>query len=173
MTGAGEIIKKLGLALHPAEGGYYRETYRSEEVIPRGSLPPRYGADKSCSTAIYYLLTPESCSLLHRLKTDEIIHFYLGDPVTMLQLSPEGGGRVIVLGADLGSGQEVQVVVPRGTWMGMCMPAAGEFALMGATVAPGFDFSDYEGGMRSDLIRKYPGFKDLIFRLTPEETNKE
>lgn len=167
MSTAEDIIRKFGLTPHPVEGGYYRETYRAAEKISGNALPSRYGEDKSFSTAIYYLLTPGTCSLLHRLKTDEIIHFYRGGPVSMLQLFPGRGGTVISLGP--GEGEEVQVRVPRGTWMGMELKEGTEYALMGATVAPAFDFSDYEGGKRDELVKKYGEFKEMIIRLTPDE----
>ena len=105
------IIQQLGLQPHP-EGGFFRETYRCEETIPAAALPPRYGKDRNLSTAIYYLLTPDSFSSLHRLQSDEIFHFYAGDPVTMLQLHSDGRSETIVLGQDIAAGQQLQVVVP-------------------------------------------------------------
>ena len=142
------------------------ETYRCDEKIPERGLPERYGIEKSFGTAIYYLLTPETFSAFHRLPTDEIFHFYLGDPVTMLQLHPDGSHKFITLGTDLLADQKPQVVVPRGTWQGSFLNKGGEFALMGATVSPGFDFSDYESGDRGPLLEKYPSQKELIERLT-------
>ena len=94
-----EIIERLGLKPLEPEGGFFRETYRSEEVIGREGLPPRYGTARSHCTAIYYLLTPETFSALHRVKSDEIFHFYAGDPVRMLQLDPEGRGETVILAA--------------------------------------------------------------------------
>jgi predicted cupin superfamily sugar epimerase len=144
------------------------ETYRCNEKIPVQGLPSRYGFEKSFGTAIYYLLTPEIFSAFHRLPTDEIFHFYLGDPVTMLQLHPGGTHEIITLGTDLFAGQSPQVVVPRGTWQGSFLNEGGEFALLGATVSPGFDFSDYESGERGRLQEEYPSQKELIERLTVE-----
>src|SRR6478609_1267273 len=100
MPTADELIRSLNLQPHPKEGGYFRETYRAAESIAQSALPARYPAARSASTAIYYLLTPTTFSALHRLATDEIFHFYLGGPVRMLQLSPDGGGRTIILGPD-------------------------------------------------------------------------
>jgi len=151
----------------PKEGGFYRETYRSEEKIPEQGLPARYSSAKSFCTAIYYLLTPETCSALHRLSSDEIFHFYLGDPVSMLLLHPGGGSELITLGRDLGRAERLQAVVPRNTWLGAFLNQGGNFALMGTTVAPGFDFSDYEHGSREELIRQYPDRRELILKLTP------
>jgi len=161
------IIELLGLKPHP-EGGYYRETYRSDEKIPRSALPSRYAGDRNAGTAIYYMLTPETFSAMHRIKTDEIFHFYLGDPVTMLQLHPDGRGETITLGGDIEAGHCLQCVVPKNVWQGMCLDQDGKFTLMGTTVAPGFDFDDFEIGNRDELIKKYPEHKKLINRLTKQ-----
>jgi len=163
---AREIIKLLDLQPHP-EGGFFRETYRSSETIRRGALPPRYGSSRNLSTAIYYLLTPDSFSMLHRVKSDELFHFYLGDPVTMLQLHPGGRAETITLGQDVAAGRRLQVVVPAGVWQGSFLSDGGRFALMGCTVAPGFDFDDFELGERKELIAQYPDHAALIERLTP------
>lgn len=101
MLTAEQLIKLLGPEPHP-EGGSYRETYRSDEIIGKGALPERYSRNRSCGTAIYYLLTPETFSAIHRIKTDEIYHFYLGDPVELVQLLPDGSGCVVTLGNDIG-----------------------------------------------------------------------
>jgi uncharacterized protein len=166
MLSAQEIIKKLDLMPHPAEGGYFRETYRSTETIPRGTLPARYPADRSFSTSIYYLLIPGTCSRLHCLFSDEVFHFYLGDPVTMLLLHPDGSSEEIALGPDIENGQRPQVVVLQGTWQGSFLQSGGRFALLGNTVAPGFDYADYEAGYRDRLIGLFPGRKELIICLT-------
>ena len=161
-----EIIQRLDLIPHPEEGGFYRETYRSPESLQGDSLPVRYSSPRSLGTAIYYLLTPNSISAIHRLPTDEIFHFYLGDPVEMLWLSPDGTSPVITLGQDLAKGEVLQCVVPMGTWFGSYLKAGGRFALMGTTMAPGFDFADYEPGDRAMLLAQYPDQADLIIRLT-------
>jgi predicted cupin superfamily sugar epimerase len=167
MLSAEEIIRQLSLELLPGEGGFYRETYRSAEKIPREALPGRYKTEKSFSTAIYYLLTPETCSAFHRLPADEIFHFYLGDPVLMLKLHPDGQAEEIILGWEIDKGQSVQTIVPAGTWQGCLLRKGGSFALLGTTVAPGFDFSDYEAGDRETLLKKYPEYKEIIEKLTP------
>jgi predicted cupin superfamily sugar epimerase len=164
---AEELIRRLNLQTHPKEGGYFHETYRAAESLPADALPTRYGAARSVSTAIYYLLTPDTCSALHRLQSDEVFHFYGGGAVEMLHLFPDGSGRTVILG-DLASGGQPQVVVPRGVWQGSVLKAGGEFALLGCTVAPGFDYADYESARRDDLIARYPQFADLIRRLTPD-----
>jgi len=166
MTTVAEIIKTLGLKPHPCEGGFYVETYRSEETVAEEYLPERYSGTRSYGTAIYYLLTPETFSELHRLPTDEIFHFYLGDPVTQLRLRPDGSHETVTLGTDLSGGERPQAVVPGGTWQGSCLKPGGRFALLGATLAPSFDFADYEAGDRKRLIEEYPLETDLITRLT-------
>ena len=163
---ANYIIERLGLMPVPEEGGYYRETYRSAEKIPHGALPAHYTAERDFSSAIYYLITADSFSALHRLKTDEIFHFYLGDPVLMLKLHPDGRGETITLGNDLAEGHQPQCIVTGGTWQGMKLLDGGRFALMGTTMAPAFDFRDFEKGKRSVLIEKYPGYAQLIESLT-------
>lgn len=165
---AKQVIEKLGLMPHPEEGGFFIETHRSSEIIPQGVLPDRYPGDRCHSTAIYYLLTPETYSHMHKLETDEIFHFYAGDPCEMLQLHPDGTGEVIVLGNDLLAGQSPQVRVPCGSWQGMRLIPGGEYGLMGCTVAPGFEFADYAHGARPELLEQFPDFSERIIRLTHE-----
>ena len=166
MPTADELIRYLGLQPHPKEGGYFRETYRAAEVWPASALRPRYGSDRRASTAIYYLLTPSTFSAIHRLQSDEVFHFYVGDPVVMLQLLPDGSSKSVVLGSDVLAGQQPQVVVPHGVWQGSMLQPGGAFALLGCTVAPGFDYADYEGGSRADLVARYPAFAAQIVQLT-------
>ena len=161
-----EIIAALGLKPLPLEGGYYRETHRCAESLSAAVLPPRYGRDKAMMTAIYYLLTPDTFSALHRLPTDELFHFYRGDPVHMLQLWPDGSSRVAVLGGDVLAGQQPQLVVPRGVWQGSSLAPGGTFALMGTTMVPGFDFADFEAADREQLSARYPDRAELIRQLT-------
>lgn len=163
---ADEIVSILDLKLHPAEGGYFVETHRSDERLGQEALPTRYGGPRALGTAIYYLLTPDTFSAMHRLTSDEVFHFYLGDPVEMLHLFPDGSGEVVTLGADLLTGMRPQVVVPRGVWQGSRLVPGGRFALLGTTVAPGFDFADYEHGRRDHLLQAYPAFRDTILALT-------
>jgi len=158
---AQEIIYLLGLQPLPEEGGFYHETYRCQETV-EGAYGPR-----SLSTCIYYLVTPESFSGIHRLPSDEIFHFYLGDPVEILRLYPDGSGEVSVMGHDLAASQRPQLLVPRGTWQGSALAPGGRFALLGTVVSPGFDFADYESGPRARLQADYPAFRDQIARLTP------
>jgi predicted cupin superfamily sugar epimerase len=170
MLTAEELIRLLQLEPLAREGGWYRETYRSSLQLPAEVLTPRYCAPRSAGTAIYYLLTPDTYSSLHRLPTDEVFHFYLGDPVEMLQLgpNPEDRGRIVTLGSDILAGQHVQTVVPAGVWQGSVLRAGGAFALMGTTMAPGFDFADYEAADRDALIATFPDFAEWITRLCPQ-----
>ena len=156
----------LGLVPHPVEGGYFAETYRSADHIPASGLPSRYGAARAASTAIYYLLTPDTFSAMHRLASDEIFHFYLGDPVEMLQLHPDGSHRVVLIGPDLEAGQRPQVIVPRDVWQGARLRPGGRYALLGTTVAPGFDYTDYETAQRPHLLTTHPQARNLITALT-------
>ncbi|MHC1699779.1 MAG: cupin domain-containing protein [Humidesulfovibrio sp.] len=161
------IIRELGLVPLPEEGGLYAETYRSDAVIPGGAIPGRHAGPRRCATAIYYLITPERFSALHRVTSTEVFHFYLGDPVDMLQLHPGGAGLRLTIGTDLLAGQRPQVVVRRGVWQGTRLLPGGRFALLGCTVSPGFEFEDYEHGRRSELQAAYPAFADEIALLTP------
>ncbi len=165
MITAEKLVKLLGLKPHP-EGGYYREMYRSDEIIGKEALPERYTGNRNYGTAIYYLLTRETFSALHRIKTDEVYHFYLGDPVELVQLLPDGSGCVVMLGNDIAGGAQVQTVVSRGTWHGARLAEGGTYALLGTTVSPGFEFADFELGDRSELIRLYTSFSDTIITLT-------
>ncbi len=166
MATADELIRILNLQPHPREGGFFRETYRAAETVAAAALPERYAGERAHSTAIYYLLTPTTFSALHRLGSDEVFHFYAGDPVRMVQLFPDGTGRTFVLGPDVARGQNPQLVVPRGVWQGSRLEPGGAYALLGCTVAPGFDYQDYEGARRQDLLDKYPAFATLIQELT-------
>jgi predicted cupin superfamily sugar epimerase len=165
---AEQIIEHFDMKPQPNEGGYYVETYRCKEMIEQANLPAGYNGPRNFGTSILYLLTPNTFSALHRLKSNEMFHFYLGDPVTMLQLQPNGGGQVITLGQDISSNQQIQVHVPANTWQGCLLNQDGEFALMGTTVTPGFEFDDFELADRQMLLREYPQHEKLINRLTRE-----
>jgi predicted cupin superfamily sugar epimerase len=163
---ADEIKKLLNLAPHPCEGGSFIQTWCSKEVIPHAALPARYPADRRAGTCIYYLLEPDTFSEMHRLASDEIFHFYYGDPVEMLQLMPDGSARTVILGNDLARGQRPQLIVPKNLWQGSRLLPGGQVALLGCTVSPGFDYADYETGRRGSLLRDYSQFPDLIRTLT-------
>jgi len=157
---AKEIIARLHLEPHPIEGGFFRRTYTSPGSLdlPRG--PRHHG------TAIYYLLEPGTFSEMHVLDSDEIFHFYLGDPVEMLQLLPDGRSARFTLGPDLAAGQHVQLVVPAGVWQGTCLIGDGKVALLGCTVTPGFDFADYKSASAEELSAKWPAEAERIRALT-------
>jgi len=159
---ADEVKQLLQLQPLAIEGGFFRETYRSRWNVAAEYLPDGIRGPRSIGTAIYYMITPETFSALHRLPGSEIFHFYLGDPAIMLQLLPDGSSRTITLGSDLAGGQQPQVVVRGGVWQGCKLASGGKFALMGTTMSPGFDYADYETGVRDELIAQYPGAAELI-----------
>jgi predicted cupin superfamily sugar epimerase len=165
MLTAEQIRELLQMRPHPIEGGYFAETYRGSQVVPQ-SLLRGYPGDRAISTAIYYLLTPDTFSAMHRVRGDEMFHFYLGDPVEMLQLKTDGTGEVILLGQDIAAGMRPQHTVPGGVWQGSRVRAGGKYALLGTTMAPGFEYEDYETGQRQDLITGYPELSQLIRSLT-------
>lgn len=153
-----QLIQRLGLKKLPGEGGYYKETYRSREMASE---------DRHLSTAIYYLVTADVNSKMHRVNSDEIFHFYFGDPVQMLLLYPSGESRIVFMGHNIPSGQKVQLVVPKGTWQG-CMVVEGEygFSFMGTTMSPGFEFEDFELGAADTLASRFPQHESMIRDLT-------
>ncbi|MCY4046591.1 MAG: cupin domain-containing protein [Candidatus Dadabacteria bacterium] len=163
MIKASHIIKKLGLKPLEPEGGLYRETYLSSETFP--SLPARYRGERRFSSAIYYLLEKGRVSAMHRLQSDEVYHFYLGDPVQLLTLSPAGAG-LMFLGTDIMSGQHPQAVVPAGAWQGLKLVDGGEFALMGTTVSPAYKQEDFELGNTEKLAERFPAHAGLIRELS-------
>jgi uncharacterized protein len=169
MLTAERVIALLGLQPLPLEGGHFHETYCAGELIGRECLPQRYAGPRPHGSAIYYLLRDDTFSALHRLHSDEVYHFYLGQPVELLLLYPDGRGEVFVLGPDLEAGQRVQLVVPRGVWQGSRLRSAarGHFALLGTTMAPAYDPADFELGERANLLARYPGHAELIRALTP------
>jgi uncharacterized protein len=157
---ADEIKSLLRLEPHPIEGGWFRRTYTSGGAVelPRGV--------RAQGTAIYYLLEPGTFSEMHVLDSDEIFHFYLGDPVEMLQLLPDGRSTLVTLGPDLAAGQQVQIVVPAGVWQGTRLLGEGKVALLGCTVTPGFDYADYRNASAAELIPRWPSQAERIKKLT-------
>ena len=168
MLSAKVLIERLGLVPLAVEGGLFRQTWLSSDRLSAEGLPVRYGRVKAAGSAIYYLLTdePDSFSALHRLPTDEIYHFYLGDPVEMLLLHGGTFSERVTLGQDVLEGHHLQFVVPRDTWQGSRLAPGGRFALLGTTMAPAYDDQDYEGGDRAELVRRYPDQADRIRSLT-------
>lgn len=170
---AAEIIELLGLIPLPEEGGYYKETYRSSDAgIPTNTYGALVTSKRLASTAIYYLVTPESFSALHRVKSDEIFHFYSGDPVEMIQITPEGEIKRILIGNNLANGEIPQVLVQKGVWQGTRLISGGKWSLMGTTVAPGFEFEDFEAGTRAEMLKLFPQHREDIIRFTREPFEK-
>ena len=163
-----EIIALLTLKPLPVERGVYAEMYKRfvTSAPSEGNPTPPSRDSKPLSTAIYYLLTPETFSALHRLPGDEVYHFYLGDPVELLILAPDGSAATHSLGSALANGESPQFVAPGGAWQGSALSPGGTFALMGTTMTPGFHHDDFELGDRADLSRRYPAVTDQIRRLT-------
>jgi len=160
-------IKRLLLEPHP-EGGYFRQTYRSAVTIAREALPAGFGGARPASTAIYFLLQGKNFSAFHRLRSDEMWHFYIGAPMSVHVIEPSGKYSSIVLGNDLEAGQVLQAVAPAGCWFAAHMADWKSFAVVGCTVAPGFDFEDFEMAERAELARLYPQHRELVQRLTRE-----
>lgn len=157
---AGKLIEMLSLEPLSFEGGFFSETYRCAGKLMTGS------GEKNYSTAIYYLLCDEEKSRIHRLKFDEVFHFYLGDPVEMFLFKEDGSFERRILGTALDKGEEPQIVVLAGCWQGARLRAGGKYALMGTTVSPGFDRRDFELGRREELMDAYPGNDEVISILT-------
>ena len=158
-------IDHLGLIPHP-EGGYYRVTYRSDLTIARSALPPTFHGDRSASTAIYFLIDGKNFSAFHRIASDEVWHFYTGSALIVHVIDPDGNYSELHLGDRSDAGEIFQAVVKAGCWFASRLKDAASFALVGCTVAPGFDFADFELATRSRLIRDYPSHQRLIEELT-------
>jgi predicted cupin superfamily sugar epimerase len=163
---AEQIIRFFKMEPLRKEGGFYIETYRAPELLKKELLPPGFPADRNLASTILYLLTSNTISLLHRLKSDEMFHFYLGDPVTMLQLYPNGRSELFTLGHGILAGQKVQVIVPKGVWQGSFVAPGGKFSLMGCSISPAFDDNDFELGNRDALLNQYPDLREYILKLT-------
>lgn len=160
-----QIINRLELQPHP-EGGYFRETYRSEGVIRRDALGPDFNSDRNYSTCIYFLLTSANFSAFHRIKQDEIWHFYEGSPIRLHIISPDGDYSSQLIGRNFEAEQVPQFMVPAGYYFASEVALPDSFSLAGCTVAPGFDFADFELPSRVELVKQFPGHEDIITRLT-------
>lgn len=158
-------IKKLGLEKHP-EGGWFKEVYRSSEEISGEHLPERFSGKRHHSTSIYFLLSSDTFSAFHRIKSDELWHFYEGSPVTIYMISGEGIYSEAVLGRNIENGEVLQCVIPNGVWFGAKVNEPDSFCLVGCTVAPGFHFDDFELGERNTLIKMFPEHNEIITKLT-------
>lgn len=159
-----ELIEHFELLPHP-EGGYYKETYRSDEFISKDALPERFSGDRSFCTAIYFLLEQGDYSAFHRIKSDECWHFYAGDSLIVHVITTDGNYYTIRLGNNIAAGEVFQAVVPAGAWFASEPAANSKFCFVGCTVAPGFDFNDFEMADKKMLSDLYPEKADLIKRL--------
>ena len=165
MEDADYWIRKLELAEHP-EGGYFKETYRAREAISGDSLPDRFRQARPFSTSVYYLLKGDQFSYLHRLKSDELWHFYAGSSLAIHVIDQEGKYSTHRLGSDFEAGEVFQVAVMAGCWSGATVDDPASYSLVGCTVAPGFDFDDLELADREMLVRLYPEHHSITEKLT-------
>jgi predicted cupin superfamily sugar epimerase len=164
MKSASFWIDHLKLIAHP-EGGFYKETYRSTESIPKNGLPERFQSERNFSTAIYFLLRSQDRSLFHRIQSDELWHFHAGSSLAIYVFHEQ---KLIVhkLGSDPEKGESLQVVVPAHCWFGARVEQPDSYTLSGCTVAPGFDFHDFEMATRTSLLAEFPSYKKIIQELT-------
>jgi predicted cupin superfamily sugar epimerase len=160
-------IRKLALEPHP-EGGFYRQTYRADLVLAKESLPPEFTGPRAVSTAIYFLLDGDNFSAFHRLLSDELWHFYVGSALVLHVIDQHGDFSEISLGSNPEAGEVLQAVVKAGCWFASEVKDRKSFALVGCTVAPGFDFEDFEMAKREELVKDYPQHRRVIDRLTRE-----
>ena len=165
MPTAQEYIQHLQLQQHP-EGGWFREVYRADELIPQAGLPDRFDGDRTFSTAIYFLLNQTEFSALHRIRQDEVWHFYDGAPLTIHQISPEGDYSTTRLGRNVHDGEALMAIVPAGCFFGATVDDPASFSVVGCTVAPGFDFADFEMPTRKELLARFPQQREVIEQLT-------
>ncbi len=164
---AENYIRKLRLQKHP-EGGWFKEVYRSDEEIAGEHLPERFSGSRHHSTSIYFMLTSDTFSAFHRIKSDELWHFYDSSPVTIYMIGSEGNYSEVILGRNIENGEVLQCVIPHGVWFGAKVSEPDSFCLVGCTVAPGFHFDDFELGEREELLRMFPEHTKIINELTRE-----
>ena len=164
MLSANELVSFYNLQPHP-EGGYYVQTYKSEETISSSALPARFEGDRFFSTAIYFLLEQKQFSAFHRIKSDELWHFYTGVGLHIYVIHPDGKGQILKLGADIQNGFSFQHLVPAGCWFASAPVADNSFSFVGCTVSPGFDFNDFELAEKESLLKEYPQHAVWINKL--------
>lgn len=165
MNNAEYWIEKLCLTKHP-EGGWFKEVYRSSEEIKEEHLPERYSGGRNHSTSIYFLLTSDTFSAFHKIKSDELWHFYTGSAVTVYMIDENGTYSEVNLGSNHEACEVFQCVMPRGVWFGAKVNQADSFSLVGCTVAPGFHFDDFELAKRDEMVKQFPQHKEIIEKLT-------
>lgn len=159
-----KLIEKFEMLPHP-EGGYYVRTYQSEGNVSLESLGGGFTGNRPFSTAIYFLLEKGNFSAFHRIKSDECWHFYAGETLLIHVIGPAGKLVTIKLGNKIEKGETFQYVVPAGYWFASEPAPQTSFSFAGCTVAPGFDFEDFELAHSADLVKQYPQHKQLIKRL--------
>lgn len=157
-------IKNLQLQPHP-EGGFFREVYRSDETISVDFLSNRYTSERCFATSIYFLLKSDQISAFHRLKSDEIWHFYSGSPITVYIIDEEGRLSENVMGRDILNNELLQIVIPHGCWFAAKVNHNDSYSLVGCNVAPGFDYSDFELAKKSALMECFPQHRELIGKM--------
>jgi len=162
---AADYVRAYQMQPHP-EGGFYAETYRSAEQIDRAALPDRFSGARPFSTAIYFLLEGHHRSMLHRIQADEVWHFYAGGPLNVYVITPSNELSVIRLGNNLEAGEVFQAVVPAGCWFGSKPTEGVDFSLVGCTVAPGFDFADFDLADRETMLNQFPKWSEVVELLT-------
>lgn len=162
---ADALVKLYGLRPH-VEGGWYAETYRSAGTIPQAALSAVFDGPRAYSTAIIYLLGRSDKSALHRIRQDEVWHFYQGGPLELARISPLGELTRLRLGHNPAAGELVQCVVPAGCWFGARPLPGADFCLIGCTVAPGFDFADFEAATPARLTAEFPHLANVIAEFT-------
>ena len=167
MNQANSWIEKLKLEKHP-EGGYFKEVYRSEELLEKNNLPSRYSGDRNIATSIYFLLKDDEFSSFHRIQSDETWHFYAGSTLELFVLENNGNLAHFLLGQDLEAGEHLQITIPRNHWFGARVVDKTSYSLLGCTVAPGFHFNDFELADRTKLTQEFPEQVKIIRELTLE-----
>jgi len=158
-------IKNLALTPHP-EGGYFKETFAASESISTENLPGKYNGPRKIYTLIYFLLKSDQVSHFHRLKSDEIWNFYIGSPLTIHIIEPDGNYIQKKLGPDFERNESFQHLVKAGCWFGATVDEEASYSLVGCFVAPGFDYDDFELAKQEELSAKYPAHRSIIERLT-------
>jgi len=154
-------IEKLNLIKHP-EGGYFKEIYRSNEIIDQNHLPERFRGTRCLSTSIYFLLKGDKFSAFHRIKSDEIWHFHAGTALMIYIIDENGELSVLKLGSNYEKEEQFQITIPKESWFAAKVINKNSFSLVGCTVAPGFDFTDFELGKKDELLQKYSQHKELL-----------
>ena len=162
-----DLIKILDLKPHP-EGGFYGEVFRSKIKIKKEALPERFPGDRIFLTLIYYLLPKGAHSRFHRIKSDEIYHFYLGGPMTVVEIRPDGSLHKTIMGQDLKNEQVIHYKIHRDAWFGAYPNPGTEFSLIGCSVSPGFEFEDFEIAKQEELLKQYPQHEKIIKELADD-----